>query len=935
MRIFKPLQLSLQHKTFSWQQKHHLAVGYLIGFPFDSNEEVLLEQDLWQFLPRQLLPDGVIDACMPKYQGEVLVYGSYHAPGRHPVTADRVQLLMGPVDKSLSVIGDRYWRTLLAPTEPEPFTEMPINYEHAFGGTGHKPNPTGKGIDEVDYFGEMRLPMPNIENPDRLITSKDARPDPCGFAPLDLMWQYRHAKMGTYDEVWQRNEFPGYPLDIDWTHFNTAPPDQWIPEFWQGDESFQILNMHHDKPEVSGRLPAFRTRCFVEKKIDPGRKDSDTLFTEVEMRAETVCLFPAEETGVLIYRGVVEIAEDDASDIEHLLAAYEDLTQIPRSKEYYDEALRNRLDEKKVFKYMMYTRDTIPDSERCGFARMLDDVDMDGESALAANMEAKVEAEKQKALDMLEEQKQQLKEKLEAVKIDPAPYLEKFEIEEGLPDDPHVQAIMETMEKLLPGSTSNNPKDLKVQDVDFSQFDELSKQMDAMAKAKKEEVRQQLCDVIKKVEGTEAEKPVREQIEAALKKMDELPDLPRPEADETLIQLRNQMQQVEEAKENMRTLGIEEDKLPQIDINLDDVEQKLREGFEKMKEMYRKGAHYVEGKPPHNEPMDIIQYRFQKLLDKGESLAGRDLAGVDFTGLDLSGCDLSDCFLEYANFNCCNLKGANLQRAVITHANLANANLCEADLRDANLGDSIFEGTDLTRARFMNSEFSKADLSGARIVDCELPDMNFLETKMVGVDFSGSNLKGANFLELDFTGGKFVGSLMQECNFLQSTLENTDFSGADLSASNFVECNLDRSKFPGANMDNTRFPMGCSLKKCLFDRANLDKVNMREAEVEDSSFEYATFHQADFSGANMQRTRFYAAEGKRAMLIKTDLGGADFSSVNLMEGSLMKARLTNADMRYSNFYAVEFLNATVGGTDFRGANLDLTKLEEWRPSRDT
>jgi len=934
MRVFKPLQLSLLHKTFIWQQKNQLAVSYLLGFPFDANKEVLMEQDLWQLLPSQL-PDGMIDACMPKHQGEVLVYGSYHAPGGHPVTAGQVRLIMGPVDKSLSVIGDRYWQTLLAPTKPEPFTVMPITYEYAFGGKDHNYNPVGKGIEEVDYFGEMRVPMPNIEDSNWLITSKDARPQPAGFGPLDMMWEYRHSKMGTYNEEWQQNHFPGYPLDIDWTHFNTAPPDQWIPEFWRGDESFRILNMHPDKPEVSGKLPAFRTRCFIEKKIDPKKTDSETLFTEVEMRAETVCLFPAVETGVVIYRGVIEVAEDDADDIEHLLVAYEDLAQTPRSKEYYDEAVRNRLDEKKVFKYLMSTRDIIADSERCGFARMMDGVDTDSESAFTANMEARAESEKKKALDNIEEQKQQLKEKLEAANIDPAPYLEKFEIKDGPPDDPHMQAIMETMEKLLPGSTSGNPKDAKVEEVDFSQFDELSKQMGAMAEAKKDDAKNQLRDVIKKVEGTEVEEQVRAKVEDALKKMDEPPDLPRPQADETLQQLRDQLQKVEEARVKMRAQGIDEDKLPQADVNLEEIEQKLREGFEKLKETYCMGAHFVEGKPPHKEPMDIIQYRLQKWLDKGEPLSGKDLAGVDFSNRDLSGMNLSDCFLEYTNFTSCNLQGANLQRAVITHANLHNANLTEADLRGSNLGDSILDGANFTRARLENSEFSKADLKGARIIDCDLGSMNFLETKMAGVDFSGSRFFRANFLELDFSGGKFAGSVLHECNFLQSTLKHTDFSGADLSSSNFVECTLDRSKFIGANMNNARFPSGCSLNHCNFDRANLDKVNLRDAEVAGSSFEYATFHQADFGGANMQNAKFYAAEGKRAMLIKTDLGGADFSSVNLMEGSLMKARLTNADLRYSNFYAVEFMKATIGGTDFRGANLDLTLLEDWRPNHDS
>ncbi|NOQ89414.1 MAG: DUF2169 domain-containing protein [Gammaproteobacteria bacterium] len=928
MRVFKPLQLSLLTKIFSWEKKDHLAVTLLLGFPFDNNNEVLLEQDLWSRLPDLLGDYPMLDACMPKPQGEVIVYGSYYSPEGKPVTADEIQLQMGTVDKKLAVIGNRYWRTLLAPTDPEPFTELPISYEYAFGGKEYKKNPTGKGMDEVDVFGEMRLPMPNIEDTDNLITSTDHRPDSAGLGPLDMMWEQRAVKTGTYDETWQRDYFPGYPPDLDWSHFNTAPPDQWIEEFWQGNESFQLLNMHPSKPQVGGRLPAFRTRCFIEKQIEKG-----VLFTEVEMHAETVCLFPNVETGVLIYRGVIEVAEDDATDVEHLLVAYEDLAQSPRSKDYYDEALRNRLDESKVFKYMMYTKDIIPESERCGFARMLDDVDMSGDSELAKNLDARAEAEKQKALEMLEQQKQQLKEKLEAANIDPAPYLKKFEIKDDLPDDPHIKGIMETMEKILPGSTQGDAKNIKVEEVDFGKFDELNEKMDAMAEAKKEDAKQQLRDVIKKVEGTEAEQQVREKVEAALKQMDELPDLPRPAGDEMLENLKQQLEKVEEAKEKMRAQGIPEDQLPEVDISLEEVEQKMQEAFVQMKDMYRSGAHYVDGKPPHKEPMDIIQYRFKKFLDKGESLAGRDLSGVDFSGLDLSGMDLSGCYLEYTNFSNTNLRGANLKRAIITHADLTNTDLTGAMLEECNLGASRLNGTVIANVDFGEAVLSKSDLSNAKFTQCDLREVNFLEAVMTGVVMTDCKLQGAIFLEMNFTGSRFLECELRECNFLQSQLEHCDFSNSDLSGSNFVECKLDNSRFVEANMTNVRFPAGCSLRNCNFDKAKLDKANLRDTEAENSRFEFASFNQADFSGANLQNTKFYGAVGKRAMFMKSDLGGADFSSVNLMEGSLMKARLTNADLSYSNFYAVEFMNATVGGTDFTGANLDLSKLENWSPPK--
>jgi len=928
MQVIKPLQLSLQHRTFSWEHTHRLAVTLLLGFPFDSNREVLLEQDLWRFLSAQLGGDALLDIGMPKPQGEVIVYGSYYSPGGNSVSADEVRVEIGQVNKKLLVFGDRYWRRLLAPTEPEPFSEMPISYEFAFGGKDYARNPLGKGLDEVDVSGEMRLPMPNIEQEDHLLTSPDQRPDPAGLGPLDLMWEQRASKLGTYDKIWQREYYPGYAPDLDWTHFNAAPPDQWIDGFWQGNESFQIFNMHPQKPRVGGKLPLFRTRCFIEKTTG-----EDSVFAEVEMRPETVFLFPNVETGVLLYRGVVEVAEDDAADVEHLLVAYEDLGQPPRSKGYYDEALRNRLDENKVFKYMMSTKDIIPDSERCGFARMLDEVDMDGESALAQNLEAKAGAEKQKALEMLEQQKQDLKENLEAAGIDPAPYLEKFEINDEPPDDPHIQGIMETMEKILPGSTRGDGEDIRVDEVDFGKFDELTEKMEAMAKAKKEEARQQLRDVIKQFEGTEVEAQVREKVEAALKQTDEPPDLPRPTGDETLECLKSQLQKVEEAKAEFRAQGVPEDRLPKIDISVEDVEQKMQEAFVQMKDMYRGGAHFVDGKPPHSVPMDIVQYRFKKALGKGESLAGRDLSGVDLSGLDLSGMDLSECYLEYANLSNANLSGSKLDRAIVTHANLNQANLIGASLVQTNLGDSKLAGADLTDAVTRETEFSKADLEGAKIINCDLANANFLETRFAGADFRGSNFSNGNFLELDFEGANFSGSNLSSCNFLQGRMENVDFSRAVLEGANFVECKLDYSRFVEADMSNARFLAGCSLKHCNFDKAMLDKACLRDADAEHARFEQASFNRADFGGANLRSGRFYGAEGKGAMFVKSDLGGADFSSVNLMEGLLMKARLTNADLSYSNFYSVEFFGATIGDTDFTGANLDLTKLEDWGPGQ--
>ena len=80
----------------------------MLGFPL-SGGRPLLEQDLWTKLS-EALGDSILDMGMPKPNGEVLVFESYHARNGKPVTAGRAALQCGAVDKELAVIGERYWR---------------------------------------------------------------------------------------------------------------------------------------------------------------------------------------------------------------------------------------------------------------------------------------------------------------------------------------------------------------------------------------------------------------------------------------------------------------------------------------------------------------------------------------------------------------------------------------------------------------------------------------------------------------------------------------------------------------------------------------------------------------------------------------------------------------------------------------------------------
>ena len=124
-----------------------------------------------------------LDMGFPKPRGEFLVTGSCFAPRGEERPIVQVSVRVGDYRKKLYVFGHRYWKepgpTVYGLTLPEPFAEMPLTYQNAFGGEGFLKNPVGKGMKPATTpTGEMAHPLPNIEYPDILMGSTlgSARP---------------------------------------------------------------------------------------------------------------------------------------------------------------------------------------------------------------------------------------------------------------------------------------------------------------------------------------------------------------------------------------------------------------------------------------------------------------------------------------------------------------------------------------------------------------------------------------------------------------------------------------------------------------------------------------------------------------------------------------------------------------------------------------
>ena len=340
-------------------------------YPLGRTDTIMHEVAMWKLAAERLGAEGALDVGIPKSRGEFLVNGIAFAPGGVPHPAVPVRATVGEVQKDLAVYGDRYW-TGRSATEPRPFTQMPINWAHAFGGESHAENPFGKGVDEVEIEGVRIVPLPNIESKHELISSPRDRPLPAGFGPIDIGWPQRQRLAGTHDQHWLENLFPGFARDIDWEIHNAAAPDQRRQGFWEGGERFRFDNLHPTKV-VEGEIPNFRARVFVSRSHARGqtrppgpelkqmvRRVPDQL-EEIPLALQTLWFFPDVEIGVLIWTGSTQVAEELGEDILHILLAAEHADR-PRSIEHYMKVVAARLDPKLGAIALLKDDDLLPEA---------------------------------------------------------------------------------------------------------------------------------------------------------------------------------------------------------------------------------------------------------------------------------------------------------------------------------------------------------------------------------------------------------------------------------------------------------------------------------------------------------------------------------------------------------------------------------------------
>ena len=334
--IVKPARLGFLRRVSSHASGHRLWITALGAFDMRSPGDFLTEAQLWQ-TAAPALGATPLDAGMPKSNTEVLIAGAACAPAGRTVHSLSVSLELGPIAKRLVVFGRRWWR--YGPdgpvmTEPQPFERVPLGWSNAFGGPGFAENPQGKGADAKGAIRlGSRVELPMVEAPGALITDIEHRPLPAGFGPRAEDAPSRLAYAGDYDDAWLRDDFPGPGRGFDRRYWNVACPDQQTESVLRGDEPYRITSMHPEHTDLRGCLPGFRVRAFA-------RRDDE--FRELEVRSDTVWLFPNALMGIVLFRGGIAVADKDASDIPHVMLAYERLHDPKRSLAHYRTAFDER-----------------------------------------------------------------------------------------------------------------------------------------------------------------------------------------------------------------------------------------------------------------------------------------------------------------------------------------------------------------------------------------------------------------------------------------------------------------------------------------------------------------------------------------------------------------------------------------------------------------
>lgn len=245
------------------------------------------------------------DFSSRKSRTDVILMG--HAYAKRGIATDVVDVAVqiGALRKVVRVFGDRTWKPSVAgysPSKPVPFVRLPLQYERAFGGADRshpderkhafeERNLVGVGFHKRNHAGIAGSPLPNLENPQDLVSSPFDQPAPAGFGFVSRNWLPRRRYAGTYDDKWLEEQFPFLAEDFDERFFQGAPEDQWCGPLHGGEH----VGVAGATPTGTWKLTIPAPRVGVKIVSQQGEENYQPIL-------DTLILEPDDERVILVWR---------------------------------------------------------------------------------------------------------------------------------------------------------------------------------------------------------------------------------------------------------------------------------------------------------------------------------------------------------------------------------------------------------------------------------------------------------------------------------------------------------------------------------------------------------------------------------------------------------------------------------------------------------
>lgn len=828
MRVVKPLVQSLLHRKFDHNKKSYLSIVSIVFFDFKS-QKLCSEQDLYKYYGEVCLPvfnAEVLDLCGRKKQPELIVngyaYGHYAQNGR---TA--VQVSLNNVNKTLSVWGERYWSNG-KPSKPQEFEQIAVSWKNAYGGEGFAHNPHGKGRNYVQLENGSSIKfLPNIEDPRNPIEHENEEYPAVGFGSLAIDYPERNLLMGTYDERWREEEFPGLAKDFDWAYFNQAPQDQRLSHLSPGDVAV-FTGMHPELAECRMVIPELKAKAFLRLNKDKELKEG--FLQEVELDLTTLWAFPHLEKGFLIFEGVVEVERwffvDDI--VNDLMGALEH-TERPRTLSYYEEVFGLRIDPHIAAHYADVDRQLVDEE----FLGVKDRV------VLGPALKNKL---KKLLKDLKELEQKQIEHQAQYAHISlsdlPSEAIEFMQTDIGdvlsTQFGEQVRSI-EDLERLI-----DEGFDLKEQSMRLLEQEQQEKSFLQRAREHKKEIQQgqQSPVTLSKNEVKQAKRDIKEL--AARHGIVE-PDV--------LTQ-----------KHEFKSLGV---------TSMSDKPSPHYQHYEEMQQAKREFLHNSQ---EHSER------RLLSLLSKGEE-ASPELMEIDSLSFyqqeidDIE--DIKLFLLKNKYFNEQQYQEYFIYDARISHCHFVQCDFSQAELNNIEFVNCIFES-----CRFISTKITKSEFESCRFKDCNFTGLEIEKSTLIDNHFENSRFNLSNIMLSSLYEQRFTTCSLEQVDFLRNRLIGMCFDSCEMKQLSFTRGKLKALGFEKCTIESAAFVIEALIEQMRFSHCQLSKMFFKT---------HSRFQDLEIIDTSDRESSWRELKINNILIKNSFMENCDFSKTHLLEGELKRS----------------------------------------------